>query len=943
MNYKLNNEINNIYDDNLNYYTNYMLIKSDATTILHSFNVVKNECITMCQELIYNLYNNLNQISFYIKNTIIPEMFPELFDDIKNYEKIKQFIYNEFNDESRFNEYFNSFLNVQFSEEKNINSIDLENYNNIFFRCYLKGGSAFYFIFNLYVVSLKNISNDDIKLSNEMIEKYLGKKSDYDFDILINENLTKNHYDKLVEIISIQIIYYLKELIYNHPKIFNDDKFIKKFMNKLNINNPPLYPLEPFNKKKIIVKSLSIRNELIQINNEMDKNDVLKNKIGLIYCTKLKFKNAFEEEGKEDVNFILIRLLTEFKQEYINSNKTSNIDAEIFDFSIPLFESYEKKIKWENTKNNIKIDGVYCYNLNSIIIDLKNVIKETIKNNSIGLNKLKKRENRLFFFNNLICIIPRLLIKNNDELLVKTGLNFEDYNEKCEEILSLICKKYMNELSSLELENLKNSLSGIYLNFPETIDPKKLNIFTILKQYFKNKLIDVMNNPVNETNFMANLIFKKTIFDNFDYDNDYSSFGNFLSQYFNIIHLDGSNLLINQKIYNDYCIYIINSLENLSQNVYENSEQIKIFLCKLFVNYSTFINSFLNFFLSYDSIILFIELLYKINSIYENNADDNTIYFTYSSVENYIFYSRNILKNILIENENISNFLMENCTKDIIICTLFINKIIQNLNYKLCLRGSYAYNIIQLLYNNDNNENIINYNDIDSYLILNDISSNDEFIFISKQIYNHYLKLLGPFLENNSGLNNYHDNLSFRIEMRLTDIGVLIQILATIYIPLNSESNINYLFNRSIIGNKLIENEQILMNNFNDSYRKLSFHIFEMNITSNNFLNENSFLNLNEIININEKYVDKNISNIRINNFLNEYNKYLNAKNGNFSIKEILEHFYPNIENYNIDFDNLFIQNPNSIINDYEEIIDGHKDILIKNKYLNRLINLSII
>jgi len=800
--------MNSIDTNDLKYYTNYMLIKADATTILHSFDIVKNECIIMCQELTYKLYNTQNEILFYIKNKIIPETFPELFDGTKNYEKIKKFIYNEFNDENRFNEYFNSFMNIQFFEENdgiNLNPIDLENYNNLFFRCYLKGGSAFYFVLNLYIHSLKNISNNNfIGITNENIETYLGKKSDYDFDILINENLEKKHYDELAKIITIQIIYYLKELIYDHPKLFNNDAFIKNFMNKLNNNNPPLYPLNPSGKnemKKIIIKSSTINDDLIEINNIIT-NNVSNNKIGLIYFTKLKFKNAFEEEGKEDVNFILIRLLTEFKQKYMNGNKISNINAEIFDFSIPLFESYEKKIKWKNTKNNIKIDGVYCYNLNSIINDLNTIIKETIKNN-VGLNKLEKRKNRLIFFNNLICIIPRLLIKDSDEIFYKTGLKLEDYNEKCEEILSVICKNYINELNSTELENLKKSLEGIYLNFPETINPKKLNIFVILKQYFKNKLIDVMNNPVNETNYMTNIIFKNCMFDDIMHD-DYPSFGNFLSQYFNIIHLDGSNILINEKIYNDYCINIIDSLEKLSQIKYQNTEQIEIFLCKLFVNYSVFINSFSNFFLSYDSIILFIELLYKINSIYENNTDD-IIYFSYPSVENYIFYSRNILKNILIENENFSNSLMDNCTKDIIICTLFINNIIKNIDYKLCLRGSYAYNVIQLLYNNSNT---INYNDIDSYLILNDDTSYDDFIIISKQIYNHYLNLLSAFLENN--LFMYNQNISFKIEMRLTDIGILIQLLATMYVPLNSESSINLLFNNSIIGTDLIGNEKII-------------------------------------------------------------------------------------------------------------------------------------
>ena len=57
------------------YYTDYMAIKSDATSILHNMDGIGPLFLVMCQELTNRIYRDKNPIFNYVRETLIPEMF----------------------------------------------------------------------------------------------------------------------------------------------------------------------------------------------------------------------------------------------------------------------------------------------------------------------------------------------------------------------------------------------------------------------------------------------------------------------------------------------------------------------------------------------------------------------------------------------------------------------------------------------------------------------------------------------------------------------------------------------------------------------------------------------------------------------------------------------------------------------------------------------------
>lgn len=864
------------------YYRDFMRVKADTTAILHSIPEVERECIKMCQDITYKLYSEMNGILQIIRDEIVPEMFPEIFqaddndDDATKYEQLKQFIENEIDNEELAKEHFESFLRVQLQNSSNPD--DIQKYAFLFYRFYLKGGTAFKFIFNSYKEHMNfNITKDEI-------DEFLGKNSDYDFDFLINKNLNKIHYDKIFSLASYKIPndYFLK-IIEKYQSIFNNEQLIRTLEKKLKANKPPL---------EIIYRSpqTMIKDNINQIAFANNPNI---NKIGIIRSGILDFTHPFYEKGVENLRFCLIRLMIQFTNKE-NLTDKSKIKGELIDVSVPMYQSYDRDTKWEQSSRIIKINNVFCYNLNSIAYDLKIVIEETEKTmNPTSLTKLPKRKKRLHFFNNLLCIIPRLIYGNDDiTLLNKTGLNLSDYESKCEEIIDVICP---NNMTTLTKQNLKDMLSGIYLNFPETINPDNLDIFVIIKQYFKNRLIDSINSfneiPV-EMLFESDKL--KALKANAWNTNTHR--GNL---YYNIIQ-QGICSTINEQIYNVVCNYIIDPLKHKM-----NTDSMKRYLCKLFIVYSSFVNSFKNFFLSEDCLISFIIFLNITLDLI--SLPNSTIDFTYSSIENQIIHDRNTLNKILNRQEIMNDSFMKLCHYDIMKSALFIKNIYGEA--KIYLRGSYAYNIHKLLRNPLSD---VKFNDIDMAVHI-DSASPEEFYKKTDVIYTYYRNLYSSYFQN---IVTGEENISFDIRiLKSSDQSYLIQISLNRYIPLDDNDDVNILFN------------QIPLQNKTNTYRTLSYHIFELIIFTGNdpknikYASEN-FSDINTII------ADPYLNN---SNTTQWFNKYLNDINTSASV----------VSEYNADFNNFYIQNIDGIVNDYQDILSGERDLLIKNRYAERLFNLS--
>jgi hypothetical protein len=417
--------------EEVKYYRDYMAIKSDATSILHNMDDKKFLFLYMCQELTHRICRKKNAIFNYVHDRLIPQMFDLQYDDEYGLliidDQLAEFIRKN---TIKYEEYVNIFLKIRENVDE-ATPDEIEIYSGLFYKFYLKGGSAMKFIFNSYKEQIGTFS-----LTSDEEKTFLGDNSDYDFDFLINENIEKTHYDELSRIATHTILDFLYEIIINYSSdLFNDDIFINDFINKLKENKP--HPLNPVIKVSHIIKG-NINEHPILVS-----NDGLPNKIGIVTCNPLHFEHPFSEEGKEEIKFYLLRLMLKFINDVYLENYEypyNKIYAEIIDVCVPIYESYDRKTKWEQSINNIKINEVYCYNLNSIIKDLEGVIDETRKtDNPDKKKKLGKRINRLNFFKNLICIIPRLIYKEEDSLVKKTGIPLKNYKTICEQIIDTIC------------------------------------------------------------------------------------------------------------------------------------------------------------------------------------------------------------------------------------------------------------------------------------------------------------------------------------------------------------------------------------------------------------------------------------------------------------------------------------------------------------------------
>lgn len=922
--YKLNKKggIGNerITQEQMNYYRDYMAIKTDATQILHEIADIESIFLSMCQELTSKIYREKNAIIDYVHNVLVPDMFELKYEEGvltegPNMDKVSEFIKNNTFSETEYKEHLEIFFKT-INQYNELNPDELEKYSILFYKFYLKGGSAMKLIYNSYKEQISTYFEKDFEtfLSPSEKDLFLGKNSDYDFDFLINENVEEKHYNELVIIACKTITEFLYRIIIEYSDtFFNNRTFIDYLMKKLkeNKNNP--FPLNPQIKSTYIVNS-KIEEEEIYI-----KNDIAINKIGIVKCDKINFENPFIKKGKEEIEFYLLRLMLRFKNNIIldDGNNYNNIYAEIIDVGVPTYSSYDKKTKWNKTISNIKINGVYCYNLNAIINDIEQIISETKETNDpIKITKLNKRINRLTFFKNLICIIPRLIYTNETILPQKTGIGIEKYNYICEEIIDRICPfKMTGKLR----DTLNDILGGIYLNFPETINPNNLDIFSILKQYFRYMLIDNVENQNNFHNKIfetpnLELLKRSSISEGEEVmDNIYfSGYFTIFEEYDTMIYKCSK---INFRLFQFICSIIDNFKNNFNE---KNSEKIKKLLCMLFLSYSKFIMYFNNYSLYNESLLLFFNIL---TNIYNNAITNPMKSITQKSIELSIITDRYLLQTILNEDKEMNKSIMNKMQYPLMKLSLYIKERFDN--SKLYLRGSYAYNIHRFLRNNYNPEDL-NFNDIDMYIVIN-AENVTNFIEQSSAICNMYDEYFKDYFMNNKQylMNNENELYSIDSYVFKQSSSILYQILLSRYIPLSEQNNINAVFNDTF---KKINQDELKRN----TYRIVSSHIFEIHITNES---HGLFSTLDEIIS--DPYLRNNYEEniIKIGNYLNYIKTNNNTKYENENI----------INNDNINFNNFYIQNVEGLASDYEDIISKDNDILIKNTYVERLLNLSTI
>lgn len=923
--------------EEIEYYSDFMAIKSDATAIFHQNVEIRTMCIEICKLLTYKICMTPNDIFNYIKNVVVPDMFVSITDqgNVFDMEKITNFIKNEFNNnEEQYELSLNAFIKIH--TDGYVSSIDdMKNYVLIFYRFYLKGGSACVFmvqLYNFYISSHEELKKQNRKISEDEMIELLGKYSDYDFNFLINRNIAENHYNQLTLIASVNFCNFLIEIIDEFSsQLFNNDRIIRKFKSQLSTNKIPLNTADDLPNQILKVKG-NFNNYASQFgyNNENRllksiRNNPANNKLGYININYLKIdNNAYKGEGYKNANFILIRLMTYL----INSIKSPNehefppISAELIDISIPLYDSYERNVKWVEESNTIKlIDGVYCYNLNVIIKDLTRMIYE---DEILGnLKKIEKRKKRLVFFNNLICMLPRILFKEN-ELYKETGL--ETTYDNCKKIINYVftCDDF-NRRPKL-LNYLTNITEGIYLNFPDIINISNLDVYVLLKQYFYHQLIISLQSQMLKTEYYSIENVKLYALKQNTVDNCKYIYDNMNDNYFNFIYAIDTNVNICENINS----YLIN-------DVYKYIDVLKTRglpgnrICIYFILFNAILFSFIdNPILLYDGLMNFIEYLKKISKSLKIGDDSNP----YQPIIN---VRDDMIRLMNSHDKFISTKIKGNeIRKKIIYETLNIINNDRNA-IKLYIHGDYAYQMQYALMYFYYKNGILD--DMDSALnsfLSNNYSIFDVFnfkiIFPStmenvniNEIYNRYKDMCYTLL-NDEYL--YLSNYPCKINIDLVNNNDFYNIICkiNIYYPVNKNGNDNVPDN---INNYMMD--ILKQTNSPQGYRILTYTLFNISVEiGTDYSDKKYYMNLNDIINDN--------------GYLNEHNiNYIYGQNVNFNYKKYFLDYYQEYLKQDI-FTNVFIEPINNIIDNYNKIVDDVElDMIIKYKYGQRLLNLGMI
>jgi hypothetical protein len=905
-------------EEELKYYGDFMAIKSDATAILHESREVREICVDMCKQLTHDICMTENDVFNYIKNEVVPRMFStSLQDGTLNMTKIEKFIRNEFdNNEEQYKSSLDAFINIH-SHGYTPNENDILNYSFIFYRFYLKGGSAFVLMVQLYnnlISTDEELKKINKTISEDEMIKILGKSSDYDFNFLINRHISKPHFDILTLKSSVLIANLLKGLIYKFSeKMFNNDAIITNFKAlllrnsmRLEADDRPLTQILKVKKTFHDYASKFYFNELIT-----ERNDATNNKLGHVSISALDIDNkAYKGEGRKNANFILVRLMTFFinklNREITRDEKQfSEICGELIDVSIPLYDGYEKNVKWiEESNTLILINGIYCYNLNVMVKDLNRMIFEDTKN---GMKtKIEKRKKRLLFFNNLICILPKLLFPS-EELYKHTGLY--DTHGNCKNVLNFLFGKedFVDKRPKL-MNDLKNIMEGIYLNFPDTINNENLNMYVLLKQYFYYYLIISVQKSTYylKSYFTENQQFSSFV-ENTSFTNRYI-YENPNENYFNCLIKNGSSYYCLDNINNNIYGIIFECVDELKRN--DVSENILSTCIKLFnsIIYSITDNSMLQF----EALINFIRFLMFMNETGYPIPNQHLINF-----RQYIINSTSIYNYVLSTIIN-GNMLK----KHIIFYTLkFVNNPNHQNSIKLYLHGNYAYQLhymmIYFFYNDVYNpevldiNNFLNHNDF----ILDDFSLKvilpntiDDEIFKTNVdlIYEYYKSECFHLFNEKSVFNSSSYPCKIYVNLIKDEKSYKITGKIDVIYPVNGDiinSEFNYMM--ELINGSL----------FQEKYRILSYTFFNIEIEMEN----------------------DEVNKLKINDIIDDVN-YFNKEN----YKEIFFNNYQEFVRENI-YDNVLIEPLEDIIYNYNQIInDVELDVIAKHKYIHKLLNLGV-
>lgn len=886
-----------------------MKIKSDITKVIHQLPEIRDGCLFISQNLQSYIFERWTPMLEYVFSrfdiSVINEkiaplntiQYRVLFDKIKT-------IFNQNKSQDRTTYmYYDAYTTHILSN--GITKEELKYISLLFYRLYLKGGSAMLFVVNEYQKIMKGET-----LTTEEIEDILGGYSDFDFNFIINPMLPKEqnnpiHHNMLREISKRYIFDILQRLIYSETgELFRNEKLLDIIRNHLLEHSP-----------QIIIDTDHSPNFIGRIYNvENVRNDPLKNRFATVTSNTITLEHPFHEEKHyRDNTFDLIRLLVEFKnitnpRECMGNEKYKRfIQGELIDVSIPHFDSHEAFEKWKETNSIIPINNLYIYSLSGIIHDLEQVVEENIKR---GDPKLQKRQKRLKFFNDFACILPQLI---NPDI----GIN---YTTACETLFNEIFETDNSFLTKENKESLTGILVGIYVNFPQFIRPETRSIFLLLKQYFKYKI----DFPI-ETGSLYELttpFIKQNKFIELEYDNS----GLYKPSFYTFFTLSPDKKIeevfdLRDFVY-EYSIHLIDEIEKVYNSNEKVQKDIKKALSALLIEFNNIAISLNDNTMIYETTLQFIESLNQllINiQLYGINSN----YAEYLTGQNIFILKQKLHDQQLKKNEYTQMFMKKHHGALLLQSLLLAKQLKQdkNIESRLVLKGGYLYDIYNTIQNailKNKNDFNISTNDMDMFMFVNQAYLKDQDIYYIYGLFNQ----LKEYFEKTKDptrlqricmyMRKQHDNRH------------VIQMIVYDYVLYNDfESN---LFTT------------ILKNPPKNLYRIIESHTYELYV-------------MNIYNNIEPNYYDgwrkprytlsdfiPDIKVPRINvvnkweNFINKLNEFLKLHTRYFSS---LPEQYKTLD---INIRELYVDSLLEIKKSYDGILNSNKDVLKKEKYVNRML-----
>jgi hypothetical protein len=877
----------------------YMGIKSDLTKVIHKFPEIRKGCILISQKLQSFIFEQWTPMLEYIFSQF------EIIDQLLNADNLKiifnkiKLIVNENTTMDRttllYYEEFTKHLNSQ-----GITPQDISTISQAFYRFYLKGGSAMLFIIEQYQTFMKGE-----KLSPEEIENLLGGYSDFDFNFIINPYLPREgknpiHHNKIRELTKTYIFEILQTLVYSEiGNMFRNDELVEEIAEDLREHFPKIEidtEHRPLNIGIYPDPSGKLTNG--KISKIKIRNDPMENLFAEIQMTNLDIEHAFRmKESYRDNKFDLIRLFASFKNiTKVECEKYQHfISGELIDVSIPHFDSHEILDKWKETSSILSINNIFVYNLSSIIHDLEQVIKENIERKDT--TKLEKRQKRLKFFNDFACILPQMV---NSEI-----------KDVCLPLFNEIIENEHSFLTEENKSDLTKKLVGIYINFPEFIRAEKRTIFLLLKQYFKHTL-DYTYTTTTTLYELKTPFNKHYKFPDLEYDNAIG----YKPSFYTLFTLNSDNSIqsvfnLQQDVYN-YAIHLIEDIERVYMSYPPLQTKIKEALSALLIEFNNIYISIGDNTIKYETILQFIQSLnHLLIDLQLYTINDN--YAEYLTGLNIFAYKQALHDKQLEKNKYTQKFMKEHSNvllKHSLLLTKELEK--RNIKSKMMLKGGFLYDIynaIQKAILKDDNTFEITTNDMDMFMFINQPNLSQEDI---QFIYQSFQNLI-PYFE---------QSLNQRICMTLNERhdGHVIQMIVYDYVPYDSFSSDVF---TNILTSKSVSNV----------YRIIESHTYELYIWNiYNHIEPNYYgwakprYRLNDFVPIVSPHM-KTIKPIeKWEKFIGHLTNILNTQT-----------YYPTP----VDIRELYVDSLLDVKKSYDEILTSGKDVLKKEKYLNRMLGYS--